>query len=138
MAQGLNNFGTYSTVIDGVLLPDGYADGDAVTVAPNAAIYSDVVGSDGELHQSTTEDRTGLVTIRVKNTSLAARTILDGIIRRHELGLSTPSVIVCSMLSTGEVYTCTGCRPQDRPTATFSSEVSDREYTFRAARITKS
>lgn len=138
MLQLLNNMGTLAVLIDGVLLPSGFADGNAVEIEPNAPLYSDVVGADGALHQSTTEDQTGLVRFRAKNTSGALRAILDGYVSRHEIGANTtPSTIVVTMLSTGEKYVCTGCRPMDRPTVTFGNEVSDREYTWRAARITR-
>lgn len=135
--QGLNRVDTMTVAIDGAILPSGFADGDAVRVEFNADIYTDAVGSDGDLHQAASADKTGRVTIRAKNTSLALRLLLDGILRRHEAGISTPHTIVVRMDSTGEVYTCTGCRPTTRPVGAFNTEVSDREYVFRAAQIIK-
>jgi hypothetical protein len=135
--QGLNDLSTLLVTIDGVALPSGYADGDAVSVEYNAPLYNSVVGADGDLHRGATNDNGGTVTIRLKNTSVASRAILDGILRRHELGITAASTIVIVLRSTGERVVCAGSFPQDRPALSFATDPSDREYTFRCASITR-
>jgi hypothetical protein len=131
--QGTNQMASLAATIDGLLVPRGYADGVAVEIEPNAPVYEVEVGSDGEQHRRTTEDRTGLVTFRVKNTSNEARRFFDAIFRRHELGDTRPSLITVTMISTGESATLVGCSPADRPTRSFGGEISDREYAFHYA-----
>lgn len=137
MLQGNADLATLLVTFDGVALPRGYAEGDALSIEYNADVYNDTVGPDGDLHRARSLDKTGTLTIRAKNTSIALRAFLDGVLRRHDAGVTAASLVRVTMLSTGESYTLSGVFPKTRPTITFTNEPTDREYAFRAAEITE-
>lgn len=132
--QGTHNLAQTITAIDGLPIT-GAADGDFITITYNADIYNTTVGGDGDYHRATSNDQGGDLVIRVMQTSVAARRLLSGILRRHRLGSAEKHTIAVTNLQTGEQIIATECYPTTPPTLTQAAEVSVREYTFKSPNI---
>lgn len=132
--QGTFDLAQCAVTIDGLPI-DGFGDGDAVTIEYNAPIYNTTVGADGGYHRANSNDQGGSITFNLMQTSTVSRRLMEGILRRHELGAGGTHTINISSLRTGEQIAASQAYPEDRPTYAFGQEVTAREYMFRSPNI---
>lgn len=132
--QGTHSLKDVIVTIDGAQI-DGAGDGDFVSVEYNAPIYNTTIAADGDSHRSLTNDKSGTITIQIMQTSARARRILEGVLRRHELGLGGTHTISITALATGEQIVGTQAYPEERPTYAFGADSQARDYQFRAPNI---
>lgn len=69
-AFSIYDFDQYVITYNGIII-DGFADGTALTIAPEADAYEDLVGVDGRVSRSKTLDNRWTATINLLQTSTA-------------------------------------------------------------------
>ncbi len=126
------NLKRVAVVCNGVPLSGG-ADGDFITVTPNAQTYNAVAGAGGEVGLSRTNDDTHTIAFNIWQGSRVNRLLIEqAIARQKELGYSPATAIRISIkdLNTGEHLIADRCWIQQEPTRAFGADQQGREYTF--------
>ncbi len=69
MAQFYTYDADQVTIALGPILAEGFQDGEMVTIDPGAEVFTDVVGTDGQVTRSKTLNRTATVTVKLMQSS---------------------------------------------------------------------
>ena len=114
-------------VIVGAAEIGGYTDGSFVKVARDEDAYSKVVGADGQVSRARNANRTGSVTITLKQTS-ASNDALSILAAADEVGnAGVVPLVIKDLMGTTAVATAE-CWVKKLPDMDFAKEVSDREW----------
>lgn len=132
IGNGAYSLRRVAVTINGVPL-SGAADGDFVTITPNANVHDKTPGARGEYAVSATNDRGATITFNVFQGSTVNRNVLETVARQQRdlgLGPATLAVIEVTDLETGEEITCPRCWIETLPTRNFGQQQQGREYVF--------
>ena len=113
------------TVIRNGRIITGFADGDAITIGQNEEAFSTLVGIQGDVSQSNSNDKTGFCTLVLKATSPANQELKADFNR----GDNTPLQVI-NANSGGGTSGGTEARIKKLPEESFSNEEGTREYEF--------
>lgn len=110
----------------------GYADGDFLTITHETDAFSDVVGTDGQVSRSKTNDRRATVEIILMNTSptndlLTAIYLAD---LNSPGGAGVGSLLVTDLNGTS-LYTAGAAWVMKAPDVTYGREANERTWTLR-------
>jgi hypothetical protein len=118
------------------ILMQGFADGSFVTVVQESDDFTDVVGTDGEVSRSKTNDRRATVTIKLMQTS-AVNTLLSAISNRDR---DTPGGAGIGQLMIRDrqgsaIYRADRAWISKPPDVDFDRGAVSREWTIRCAKL---
>jgi hypothetical protein len=114
----------------------GYADGEFVRVEKESDAFADVVGTDGEVSRSKTNDGRGTITFMLMQTS-DSNVLLSAL---HELDKNVPggagvgALLIRDAQGTS-LYTAAECWISKEPDVSFDREPTSREWTLRCAKL---
>lgn len=123
-----------SISVAGVPVEKGYADGEFLRVEQEADDFLDVVGTDGEVTRSKSNDRRATVTILL-HQSAEANDLLSAL---SNLDRNTPNGAGVGPLLVRDrggraIYTAEKCWISRPPDVSFDRQATSREWTLRAA-----
>jgi hypothetical protein len=125
-----------SIMIAGIPITSGFADGEFITIEPEAEDFTDVVGTDGEVTRSKTNDRRATLTLKLMQTS-EANALLSAL---NETDKNTPGGAGVGALLIRDrqglsLYQAAECWIQKGPNITFDREATAREWIIRCAKL---
>jgi len=114
----------------------GYADGEFVRIEKESDGFADVVGTDGEVSRSKTNDDRATVSIILMQTSdsnilLSALHTLD---RNVPGGAGVGALLIRDAQGTS-IFAASECWISKAPDVTFDREPTSREWTLRCAKL---
>ena len=141
MADTLRNYDSKGIIISlgPVLIESGFADGEFLTIEEDSDATVDVVGTDGEVAVSPTNDQRATVTVKLMSTAAAN----DGLSTLANLARTTPNMIgaVQPLLikdSFGRaLYTGANAWVQKAPSVSYDRPATTREWTIRVAHLVR-
>lgn len=114
----------------------GYADGDFLTISHETDAFSDVVGTDGEVSRSKTNDRRATVEIILMSTSptndLFSAIYLADI--KSPGGAGVGALLVTDLNGTS-LYTAGNAWIMKAPDVTYGREANERTWTIRVDKL---
>jgi hypothetical protein len=122
--------------LSGVLVRGGFADGEFLRIEQEADDWTDVIGTDGEVTRSKTNDRRATATILLMQSSddndlLSQLSNLD---RNTPGGAGVGSFLVRDQNGRAK-YNAAACWISKPPDVSFGREAAAREWTIRIARL---
>jgi hypothetical protein len=110
---------------------EGYADGDFLTITKTSDGFTSVVGTDGVVSRSKTNDRRATVEIRLMQTS-RTNELLAAI---HKADLETNGgagigAFLCADLNGTSLYAAGNCWIKKAPDVTYGREAQERVWTL--------
>ena len=123
-----------SVTVAGILIDSGFADGEFLRIEQETDDYSDVVGTDGEVTRSRSNDRRATVTLLLMQSSdandkLSALSALDN---SSPNGAGVGAFLVRDR-SGRSMYSAEHCWISKPPNVGFDREAGSREWTLRLA-----
>jgi hypothetical protein len=114
----------------------GYADGEFVTIEPEADDYGDTNGTDGETTRWRTNDLRATVTFKIMQTS-SSHPLLMAMSNVDLAALNGAGVgaLQIANLTTGERYEAPEAWIKRRPNVPMAREVGPREWIIRCAAL---
>jgi hypothetical protein len=114
----------------------GYADGDFLTISWETDAFSDVVGTDGEVSRSKTNDRRATVEIILMNTS-PTNDLLQAIHLADLIGPGGAGVgaLLVTDLNGTSLYTAGNAWISKAPDVTYGREANERTWTLRVDKL---
>lgn len=121
-----------SLVVAGLIIDSGYADGEFVKFEQDSDDFSDVVGTDGEVTRSKTNDRRFTATVTLMQTSdgNSKLTALNNLDRNASNGAGVGPFLLKDRSGTA-LYAASKCWVAKPPDAGFGKEASSREWKIR-------
>lgn len=128
--------GDQVTISYGGKLLSGLADGEAVRIEQESDDFSDVVGTDGDVTRSKTNDHRATITVMLMQTSRSN----DVLSAFAEEDLDNPDgagvrALTIKDLSGDASYKARKAWIQRRPDVSFDREATSREWVFRCTEI---
>lgn len=123
-------------VLVGGLPVSGFSDGDAVTVEFESDIWSEVVGADGEVTRSATNDRRASITFHLKDTSSLNPYFRAKVLAARNAGMGDVFPVMIKDLNLGEKLVSPQTWVKSDPGMTKARESSDREWACMGANVT--
>lgn len=125
-------------ILCNIPIDSGYADGEFLRIEQDSDDFSDVVGTDGEVTRSKTNDRRATVTVSLMqsstgNTVLSALNNLD---RNIPGGAGVGTLLVRDKQGTS-LYTAAKCWIMKPPDAAFGREATSREWKIRIGNLVR-
>lgn len=125
-----------SIVIAGIPIDSGFADGEFIRIEQDSDDFTDVVGTDGEVTRSKTNDRRATVTLLLMQSSggnavLSALNLLD---KKAGGGAGVGPFMVRDKQGTS-LYSASKCWIAKPPNVSFGKEAGPREWKIRVAAI---
>jgi hypothetical protein len=123
-------------VVGGILVDRGFADGSFVTLSMVSDAFSDVIGTDGEVTRSKTNDNRAEVKVKLMQSS----EINDALSALHELdklagnGAGVGPFYLADRQGTS-VYSAESCWISKAPDVDFDRQAGAREWTVRIANL---
>jgi hypothetical protein len=116
--------------------PGGYADGEFMTIEWEGDQFTDVVGTDGEVTRSKTNDLRATATLRLMqssaaNAALSALSLLD---QKTPNGAGVGAFMVRDR-SGLSIHEAAECWIAQMPNATYGREAGPREWKIRIAKL---
>ena len=112
----------------------GYADGTFISLEREEETYTKVVGADGVVSRAKTNNRSGTLTLTLKQTSPSNEDLSD-FLKQDELSNNGVfSVLIKDSISGTRLFSSTGW-VQGLPTIEYAKEISDREWAIDLANI---
>ena len=108
---------------------EGYADGDFLTITKESDAFTSIVGSDGNVARSKTNDRRATIEIRLMNTS-PTNASLSAV---HLADINAPGgagigAFLCVDLNGTSLYAAGNCWIKRSPDPAFGREASERVW----------
>lgn len=127
-----------SVIIGGIPIDSGYADGEFLRLEQESDDYSDVVGTDGEVSRSKTQDRRATATVLMMQTSssMQALSALSNLDRSTPNGAGVVPFLVKDNNGNG-LYESEHCWIQRPPDVSMDREATPREWTIRIANLVR-
>jgi len=117
------------TCIFGGIILSGFGEGDAITMTPQAEIFTVKKGCDGQTTRSRTNNDDYKAEITFAATSDARAKLQESTFRNAALSELTSTFILKSP-ATNESFAAEGCWVEKLPDASFGKESGDRKYTL--------
>jgi len=119
-------------VFMGILIDSGFADGEFLTIEQSAPDYEVVVGTDGEVGRSRTNNRHATIKVKLMHTS-DGNTFLSvlsnaGLLAKN--GADIGPMLVRDRVSGICVYTASKCWISKPPDVSYENKVAMREWTL--------
>ncbi len=112
----------------------GFADGTFVTVVRNNPMFIKSVGADGEIARSKSNDKGGVITITLQQTSVD-NAFLSALAFADEVtGNSTFPVLIRDALGT-YIANCADAWVEKQADAEFAKEITDRVWTIECSQL---
>lgn len=129
-----------SLVICGIPIDSGFAEGEFVKLEQEEEDFLTVVGTDGEVTRSKSNNRTAKATIRLMqtsdgNTALSALNKLD---KAQPNGAGVGSFLLKDRTNSGVVYQAEHCWISKPPAVSFDKTATPREWEIMIAAIERS
>lgn len=121
--------------IFGPVILDGFADGDAITIEPDAPFFTKYVGADGKVTRAKTLNRCTKVTIRLAQSS-SANDQLSAILNADLLAPNGAGIVPFALTdrSGRSVFAAEHCWISEAPSASFTNDVGTREWILECGR----
>lgn len=119
-------------VLANVLIDSGYADGEFLTIEQSAPDYEVVVGTDGQVGRSRTNNRHATIKLKLMHTS-DGNTLLTAVSNAGLLaknGADIGSLLVRDRVSGVCMYTAANCWIAKPPDVSYDNKITMREWTF--------
>lgn len=115
----------------GIPIDSGYADGEFVTIAQTAADFEVVVGTDGEVTRTQTNNRHATITLKLMQTSdgNAALSAINNLDRASGNGAGIGPMLIRDRNGTS-LYTAVHCWIAKPPDVSFDRVATPREWTL--------
>ncbi|MFC3227331.1 phage structural protein [Marinibaculum pumilum] len=122
-------------VIIGGFSMTGYADGTYVSVTSDEAAYNKTIGADGEVSRARTNNRSGTMTLTLKQTS-ASNDVLTGFAIADETANGGVFPAMVKEVGSGRTLLFAAAAwIQQWPDVGYSKEIGNREWTIALATI---
>ncbi len=121
-------------VIVGGAIMQGFADGTFVEVERDEQAYEKVTGADGETSRAKTNNKSGNITITLKQTS-PSNDILSGIMIADEADNSGVVPVLIKDRLGNTVFASSAAWVQQMPSSAYSKEIEEREWVLDCAKI---
>jgi hypothetical protein len=115
------------TVGIGGAIMSGYTDGTFVEIARNEATWNSVVGADGIVTRGKTNNRSGTLTLTLKQSS-PSNDILSALLVADELTNGSVFPVIVKDLSGNSLYFSAQAYITTFPSSTFSKDITDRSW----------
>jgi hypothetical protein len=119
-------------VFMGLLIQSGYNEGEFLTIEQSAPDYETVVGTDGEVARSRTNNRHAVIKLKLMQTS-QGNTLLGALSNTGLLaanGADIGPMLVRDRVSGTCLYTAANCWIAKPPDVTLDNKVTMREWTL--------
>jgi hypothetical protein len=136
MADKIYNADEVTLTIAGALIDSGFGDGEFLRVEQESDDFLDVVGTDGEVAVSKSNDRRATITVILLQTS-SGNDLLSAL---RTLAVSSPGLAGAGPLYIRDrngrtVYESPACWIRKPPDATFDRSATSREWTIRCGTL---
>lgn len=121
-------------IIVGGVPMSGFSDGTFIEVVRDEAAWTKVTGADGFTTRGKTNNRSGTITLTLKQSS-PSNDVLSGILIGDELTNAGVIPILIKDLSGNSVFFAAQGWIQNYANATFSKEITDRQWIISTAEI---
>jgi len=121
-------------VIVGVTAVTGFEEGDFLVVARDEQNFTKQVGATGEVSRSKTNNKSGTITIRTKQTS-PVNAELSAVMLLDEIANGGIVPIIVMDLSGNDVHNAAECWLQQTPDGSYGRDAAGREWIFDAASV---
>lgn len=126
-------------VFMGILVDSGFAEGEFLTIEQSAPDYEVVVGADGQVGRSRTNNRHAVIKLKLMHTS-AGNTFLGALSNAGLLaknGSDVGPMLVRDRISGVCLYTAAECWIAKPPDVSYESKVSMREWQLECAELVR-
>lgn len=125
-----------TVLVAGVPITSGYADGEFCTVEQETEDFMDVVGTDGEVTRSKTNDRRATITIKLMQSSdgNALLSALNNLDKFGTGGAGIGPLLIKDRQGTS-VYSSAKCWISKPPSVTFDRDAKERTWTIRCSNL---
>ena len=116
----------------GLLINSGYADGEFLTIVQETPDYETVVGTDGEVSRSRTNNRHATIMVKLAQTS-QGNTLFSTLSNAGLLaanGADIGPMLVRDRVSGTCMYTAGNCWVSEWPTVSYDNKVTMRNWTL--------
>jgi len=121
-------------VVGGFTIDSGFADGEFLRIEQESDDFTDVVGTDGEVARSKTNDRRATISVLLMQTASGnqALSALSNLDRLTPNGAGIAPLLIQD--GNGDtLYEAASCWVQKPPDASFDRAATTREWTLRVA-----
>lgn len=122
------------TVAIGGAIMSGYTDGTFVEIARNEATWNTVVGADGIVTRGKTNNRSGTLTLTLKQSS-PSNDILSALLIADELTNASVFPVLIKDLSGTSIFFSAQSFLTTFANSTFSKDITDRSWVFTLADV---
>lgn len=125
-------------VVAGILINSGYADGEFCSIQQDTDDFTDVVGTDGEVARSKTNDNRATITISLMQTATANAllSVLSNIDKIASNGAGVGPLLIKDLAGTS-LYAASKCWVAKAPDVTFDRGATSREWKIRCADLVR-
>lgn len=119
-------------VFMGLLIDSGYADGEFLTIEQSAPDYEVVVGTDGQVGRSRTNNRHAVIKLKLMHTS-DGNTLLGALSNAGILaanGADIGPMLIRDRVSGTCMYTAANCWIAKPPDVSYDNKITMREWTL--------
>ncbi len=128
-----------SLVFMGILIDSGFAEGEFLTIEQSAPDYEVVVGTDGEVSRSRTNNRHGVIKVKLASTSdgntFFSALSNTGLLAKN--GADVGPMLVRDRVSGTCTYTASKCWIAKPPDVAYDNKVTMREWTLECADLVR-
>lgn len=121
-------------VMIGGNLMQGFADGDFISIEREEQSFTKVVGADGFVSRAKTSNRSGTMTLTLKQTSPSNEILSDFLAQDEANANGIFQVLIKEGTGGSRLFTATGW-VQGMPTISYGKEINDREWLIDLAEI---
>lgn len=125
--------GQVTVSVDGITI-SGFADGTFIIAERTEESFTKVVGADGQVSRSKSNNRSGTFTITLLQTSPSNETLSALLARDEKNGNAIVPVLIKDNLGTSRLFTGTGWI-QKMPNVEYGKEISNREWVIDCAEM---
>lgn len=115
--------------IFGPVIIDGFAEGDACTIEPDAPFYTKYVGADGKVSRAASNNKCTKVTVRLAQTSFANDQF--SALLNTDINAPNGAGVVPLAINDGggrSLYAAAAAWISEAPASTFGNEIREREW----------
>ena len=115
-------------VFMGILIDSGFAEGEFLTIEPNAPAYEIVVGTDGQVGRSRTNNNSATIKVKLMSTS-DGNTFLSALLNTGLLaknGADIGPMLVRDRVSGTCTYTASKCWISKAPDVAYDNKITMR------------
>lgn len=123
-----------TVIVANVPIESGFADGEFVTIEQASADFETVVGTDGEVTRSKTNDRRATITVKLMQSSdsNAVLSALNNLDREEGNGAGVGPLLIRDKQGTS-LYTAAKSWIKQPPNVSFDKTATSREWVFECA-----